>query len=203
MEKKEIQRQRMMTYFIEAAKEIIKEEGVKSVTARKVGEKAGYSYATIYNYFSDLNALLTYCVFDFLEDCYKHLLTFKDDTKNSKEQLVDYVLAYFTYFAENPDMFHLIFIEDLGKPPEGLVKNNRPSVVIQLRENISKCAKSGYIDSEDIDLLVELIASSIHGKLMFFFKRTDKEGIEEIVSQIKNEMNYIINEERDEWVKEK
>ena len=53
MDKKEIQRQRMMKYFIEAGKQIILEEGVKNVTVRKVADLAGYSYATLYNYFED------------------------------------------------------------------------------------------------------------------------------------------------------
>jgi AcrR family transcriptional regulator len=40
------------SYFILAAKEIISIEGVNHVSVRKVPKKAGYSYATIYNYFS-------------------------------------------------------------------------------------------------------------------------------------------------------
>lgn len=194
MDKKEIQRQRMMAYFIDAAKEIIKKEGVKGLSVRKVGDKAGYSYATIYNYFSDLSTLLTYCVFDFLEDCYKYLISFKDDTADCREQITKYVLAYFKYFTENPDIFQLIFVEDLGKPPEELVKKHpRPSVSVLLRETIAECAKEGYISEEEVDMLGELIASSVHGKLLFFLKRRSGQDIDNIISSIKNEIEFIFN----------
>ena len=53
MEKKEIQEQRMRGYFIQATKEIIKGEGIKSVSVRNIADRAGYSYATLYNYFKD------------------------------------------------------------------------------------------------------------------------------------------------------
>ena len=192
MENKEIQRKRMMTYFMDAAKEIIKEEGVKGLTARKVGEKAGYSYATIYNYFSDLNTLLTYCVFDFLEDCHKYLLSFKNDSLDSKEQLITYSLEYFKYFTENPDMFQLIFIEELGKPPEELLKNSVPSVSLLLKENIARCAKEGHLPERNIQLIQDLIGSSIHGKLLYFLKRRNTEELNDVMASIKNEIEFLI-----------
>lgn len=192
MDKKEIQRQRMMKYFIVAAKEIIKEEGISCVTARKIGEKAGYSYATIYNYFSDLNEVLIYCVFDFLEKCYKYLISFKNDKIDCKEQVIVYSIAYFKYFNENPDMFQLIFVEDLGNPSEEVIKK-RPSVSILLKETIIQCAKEGYIKEENIDLLGELIASSIHGKLLFLLKKRSIEELDNVIVSIKNEIEFLIN----------
>ena len=58
MEKKEIQEQRMRQYFIDAAKEIIKGEGLKCISTRNVSDRAGYSYATMYNYFKNINDLI-------------------------------------------------------------------------------------------------------------------------------------------------
>ncbi|MDP4092633.1 MAG: TetR/AcrR family transcriptional regulator, partial [Bacillota bacterium] len=55
---KELQKSRMKKYFIDAAKEILVNEGVSNVSVRKVGEVTGYSYATIYNYFKNLDHLL-------------------------------------------------------------------------------------------------------------------------------------------------
>ena len=50
-DKKTIQKRRMMGYFIEAASQIIEEEGMEGVTIRKVADIAGYNSATMYNYF--------------------------------------------------------------------------------------------------------------------------------------------------------
>lgn len=193
MDNKEIQRQRMMKYFIDAAKEIIKKEGVKGLTVRKVGDKAGYSYATIYNYFNDLNTLLIYCVLDFLEDCYRYILNYKNEDEDCEQQIITYASAYLRYFAENPDMFQLIFLEDLGQIPKELMKDaNQPSVGKLLREKLAECADEGFIARDDIELLQNLIGSSIHGKLIFFIKKRSTEGIEDMVLAVQKEIEFVM-----------
>ena len=194
MDNKEIQKQRMMKYIIDAAKEIIKEDGVKGLSARKVGEKAGYSYATIYNYFTDLNTLLAYCVFDFFEDCHKYIVSCKREGENPKEQVITQGCAYFKYFAQNPDRFQLIFLEDLGNAPEEIMKNDkRPSVRGLLRENLIECAKEGYIAHENIQILLDLIPASLCGKLLFFLKRRNTENLEDMIVIVKNELEFLLS----------
>ena len=58
MEKKQIQEQRIKSYFIQATKEILKGEGLKCISVRNIADKAGYSYATLYNYFKDVQDLI-------------------------------------------------------------------------------------------------------------------------------------------------
>ena len=58
IKKKEIQRHRMVRYFVEAACSIADSQGTDAVTARKVAELAGYNAATLYNYFDNLPHLL-------------------------------------------------------------------------------------------------------------------------------------------------
>ncbi|MCA1950038.1 MAG: TetR/AcrR family transcriptional regulator [Treponema sp.] len=69
MSYKDIQKERVRRYFLEAAKDIILTEGVSAVTSKKVGEKAAYSYASIYNYFENQNALLCEAVEEIARDC--------------------------------------------------------------------------------------------------------------------------------------
>ncbi|WP_026478468.1 TetR/AcrR family transcriptional regulator [Alkaliphilus transvaalensis] len=197
MDSKEIQRQRMREYFINAAKEIILEEGVKNLTARKVGNKAGYSYATIYNYFSDLNCLSIHCVLDFLEDCYKHVMNLRNVEDDLRDQVIDCGTEYFKFFVKNPQMFQLIFLETL----EGLPQNDEerpvvPSIALLLKNLLEECALKGYIKNENIDLLAELITSTIHGKLLFYVKGRNTENVDNIIMSIRNEMRYLLNIER-------
>jgi len=193
MDRKEIQKQRMMTYFINAAKEIIKEEGVKGVTARKVGEKAGYSYATLYNYFKDIKALLAYCAFDFLEDCHRYMIGFKDDNKDSMQQLIEYACAYFRYFAENPGLFYLVFTEDIGDIYKTLGKDKkRPSVGLLLEDTLVRCARDGYISENKVDLVGELIASSLHGKLVFFIGGRSLMRPDEMIKLIETDIKFLM-----------
>lgn len=84
MGNKEIQEQRMKGYFIEASKDILKGEGLKSISVRNIAERAGYSYATLYNYFSDVKDLIFECVVDFQEECESFI---KAETKKSQPGL--------------------------------------------------------------------------------------------------------------------
>jgi AcrR family transcriptional regulator len=193
MDNKQIQRQRMMQYFIDAAKEIMKEEGAKGLTARKVGERAGYSYATIYNYFRDFSELLTYCVFDFLEDCYKYMVNFKDDSEDPRNQIIIYAEAYLSYFAKNPDMFHIIFLENLHPiAVDPAVETMSPSVALLLKENLMQCAKRGYIEDADITIVQGLIGHTIHGRLMFYLKDRTAETLDEMILSLRREIEFLL-----------
>ncbi len=197
MDKRKIQKQRMKKYFVNAAKEIIKKEGLKELTARKVGEKAGYSYATIYNYFDDLNTLIAYCAFDFLEDCYEFIIRHKDNSQDSIQQIITDGLAYFKYFANKPNIFQVVFLEDLERIPKELIEyNKKPSIALLLKDNLVECAKEGHIEESNIELLGNLITSSIHGKLLFYIKNRNIETINEVIVSIENEIKFLIKERK-------
>src|SRR5512133_1434274 len=87
MKNKEIQEQRMRGYFIQAAKEILKGEGLRSLNVRHIADKAGYSYATLYNYFEDVNELTFLCVNDFYEECRRHAIAEAETRTVGKDRL--------------------------------------------------------------------------------------------------------------------
>lgn len=66
--KKEIQNERKIRYFVEAAWKIEDTEGLDAITARKVADLAGYNVATLYNYFESLNHLLAFASLRHLKD---------------------------------------------------------------------------------------------------------------------------------------
>lgn len=198
MGNKEIQTQRMKQYFINAAKEILAEDGVKKLSVRKVGERAGYSYATLYNYFRDINELLTYCLADMLEDAYRDLIEEKQEGLDPRDQLIRYGERYFTYFSENPVLFQLLFVEDLGTAPEEVTEKmgDLPSVGHLLMESIKACAQVGYIMEDEVEVLAELLVSSIHGKLLFYLKRRSLEPQKAILGKIRSEIEYLVRSEK-------
>lgn len=62
MERRQVKKERIKRFFLDAAKEIIRDEGISSLTTKKIGEKAAYSYASIYNYFENFNDLVCQCL---------------------------------------------------------------------------------------------------------------------------------------------
>ena len=111
MSNKQIQSERIRSYFIQAAKEMLKGEGLRSVSTRSVAEKAGYSYATLYNYFKDINDLVFECVKDFQLECEEFVKARSRKAKPGKERLKAITAAYVDYFIEYPGTFELCFLE--------------------------------------------------------------------------------------------
>ncbi|SKA45718.1 DNA-binding transcriptional regulator, AcrR family [Chitinophaga eiseniae] len=121
MKNKALQEQRIRGYFIEATKEILKSEGLKSVSVRNIAEKAGYSFATLYNYFKDAKDLVFLCVQDFQEECSAHVVTRSAKAARGGKKLRAILLAYLEYFVQYPGIFELFFMEklsELNKQPE-------------------------------------------------------------------------------------
>ncbi|MCK8827667.1 TetR/AcrR family transcriptional regulator [Natroniella acetigena] len=194
MDRKEIQQQRMRGYFIEAAKKVVKEEGVNNLTVKKVANLAGYAAATLYNYFEDLNELLFYCIVDFFDDCKEELLEEAKKYNNPKEKAINLAKVYAKFFIENPNIYQLLFLEDLGVPPKEIIGENYvPEVVKLSAKNLEEYAKEEEISKEDVEILLGLMANSIHGNLLFFIKRRGVNMTkEEVIEKIIREVEYVL-----------
>jgi AcrR family transcriptional regulator len=63
-----IRQKRTLIYFVEAAKQILQQDGFHGLTIRTIAEKAGYNSATLYHYFADLDELILFASVGFLRD---------------------------------------------------------------------------------------------------------------------------------------
>ncbi|HVI44231.1 MAG TPA: TetR/AcrR family transcriptional regulator [Chitinophaga sp.] len=115
LSKKEIQEQRVRGYFIEATKELLKSEGLKSVSVRNIADKAGYSFATLYNYFKDAKDLVFLCVKDFREECSAYTASKSHSAVAGSRRLKAIISAYMEYFIQYPGVFDLFFNEKLSE----------------------------------------------------------------------------------------
>lgn len=176
MTKKQIQMSRMWKYFVEATAGIIEEEGLENVTIRKVADKAGYNSATIYNYFSEISHLIFFASMKFLKNYTDEVAVY---IKKGKDPIEKYLLAWECFCIHSfkqPQIFHAVFIMDLGDQPEKLLEDYYkiyPSDLINIPEelktilfehNISKrgrsfleiAVKEGFIKEENADAINEL-----------------------------------------------
>ena len=104
---KELQRQRMIKYFVNATCKIIDNEGLDMVTAKKVAELTGYNSATLYNYFDSLSHLVFYSSLRYL--------------KNYIKGIDDPILLYLKVWRcfcfhsyNNPKFYRMIFFGELN-----------------------------------------------------------------------------------------
>jgi AcrR family transcriptional regulator len=188
-----IKRKRTLQYFIDAAKKIIEKEGVKQVTARKVGELSGFSYATIYNYFKDLKELLAYCALDYLKECSKEMMSIDTEGLNIISIIEKYNTTYFNFFAKNPQIFQLVFLEDLDDYPTQLIADtSEPAAGYLLLEHLKKSATKGFIEEKYITTIYQLNIASVHGKLLFFNNNRDSTTMAEIIEVLRKEVEFMI-----------
>ncbi len=173
MKKKEIQEERMRRYFIEATKAIIKGEGIRGVSVRSVADHAGYSFATIYNYFRDINVLLFECVQDFQQEC----LEFTDDApaegRGCTSKIRARVKAYVGYFTEYPGIFELFYTAragDLGNKESTLdiIERSLDSVC---EKDWNECFRKGSVTSEQALRIKGRLRYTVTGLLVMYMNR--------------------------------
>ncbi len=61
-------RNSIMAAFVAATKKIVDEEGIEAASIRRVSTTAGFSSATLYLYFEDMNELITMSLISYLSD---------------------------------------------------------------------------------------------------------------------------------------
>lgn len=169
MDKKEIQRKRMMSYFIDAADRIIKEEGISGITIRKVADYAGYNSATLYNYFENLDHLIFFAAMRYIKDYALALPNYVRNAKNGLEKFLLIWECFCHYSFKNPEVYYSIFFakldndleeyitdyyrlfpEELGNPSNRLstmlLKHN---IYTRGETSLDDCVKEGFIREED------------------------------------------------------
>lgn len=169
MDKKEIQRKRMMSYFIDAADRIIMEEGISGITIRKVADYAGYNSATLYNYFENLDHLIFFAAMRYIKDYALALPEYIKSATNALEKFLLIWECFCQYSYKNPEIYYAIFFakldneleeyitdyyrlfpEELGSPTEGLstmlLKHN---IYSRGETSLDDCVKEGFIREED------------------------------------------------------
>ena len=192
-DKKTLKKQRIRTYFLEAAREIILNDGVESVTVRKVADMAGYSYATIYNYFSDLNQLLwevkKLMINDIVEALYKKMAGMTKDVDGIKKCFKMYV----EYFIVNPNVFRFFYFHHLSKPAGETGENEEePDFDAMWEETFKEFVISGKIRAEDIEVLARTMIYAIHGLITLYFSEdVDYKG-EDVYSELDKVIEYIL-----------
>lgn len=190
MDRKAIQEQRKRGYFIDAAKKIIREEGMENLTVKKVADLAGFAPGTLYNYFSDINELLYVCAGDLWKECRDYVLEKAHDIKDIKKRIIGFSIAYSEFFINNPNVFELMFLRNF----EELLKTApaAPEVALLLNKTLYEAAENGLIPAEKINLIDNLIGSSIHGVLLFYLKKRTGANESEILHLIESQVDYVL-----------
>ncbi len=194
MKNKEIQEKRMKGYFIQATKDILKSEGIQSVSVRNIADKAGYSYATLYSYFRDVNDLVFVCVHDFQKECEAFVAEQTKSMEAGAERLQSTIMAYINYFLEYPGIFELFYITrvgDFGNKQEiiDIIDHSVDSVCEEDWSRIKDTKKMSEPESIKIKLQLKLM---VVGLLVMYLNRRIPVEYKAFTARAKNSVKNVL-----------
>ena len=112
----------IMATFIDATADIIREEGVESISIRNVASRAGYSSATLYLYFEDISQLIALASVSHLRD-YIAEITVRMDTFDDPKEMYLYTWdAFCRHSFANASVFMTLFFGEYGAAVDDTVK---------------------------------------------------------------------------------
>ncbi len=169
-------KRRAINSFVNATEKIMTEEGIKKVTIRKVSDLAGYSSATIYSYFENIDHLILFSSMKFLDE-YIEALPEYINGETTSIGMFKKVWECFAHFAfRRADIFHAMFFSKLEKKYESYMEeyyciypikdNNYPEIIQRmLREKsiydrnlilIDDLIADGYVKAVNRDEISEM-----------------------------------------------
>ena len=188
----ELQKKRNKQYFIEAAKNIVVADDVSNVTVRKIADDAGFSYATIYNYFHDVNHLLWHVVISCVDDVVQSLNRHLKPAPYTFSRIKDIYREYVGYFLLKPNVFRLIFFHQIGEPPEELGSySDKPHLAPLLLSNLEdpRCRSIG---KDEVPVLARIITSSIHGMLSLHLSKKTDQSPDDLKQNVDKMLEYLL-----------
>ena len=191
---KEIQEQRMKNYFIQATKEILKGEGLRAVSVRNVADKAGYSYATLYNYFKDIKDLIFECVKDFQEEGEEFVTAEVRTSTHGMEKIKSITKAYMKYFIQYPGIFELFYIEKTIN-----LVNKQPTIDLintfldrLCTEEWEYLIKNKILKRKDADIIKSKLRYLVPGILLLYLTRGNPATYKEFINITNEQLDDII-----------
>ncbi len=165
---KEIQTERLLRYFLDSAKNIIKSEGIEALTVRSIADNAGYSFGTLYNYYKDVKELVFESGIEFMNECREYVYNseFKSDIP---EDIIKFKAGkYVEYFVQYTGIYHLLFLTgrtNIGKFTEfndALIKMNNDI----FKEDFEKLFGKSY------KIMLDMYIMFINGSLLMYINRS-------------------------------
>lgn len=215
MDKKTIQKRRMMSYFIEAAQKIIEEKGIDNVTIREVSDIAGYNSATLYNYFENLDHLLFFASMKYLREYVMDLSNTIKESQNNMDRFLRtwncfcnhsfrrpkiYQTIFFHQYSHTlkatTQEYYLIFPEELGEQAEDmlsmLLKNSLMERNMTALEN---CFHKKFTEktAKDKQAINEIIVFIYHGMLLKVINHHDFLSVEDATNQTLDYIQQILH----------
>ena len=152
--------------FIDAAEAIILRDGVLSVTVRKIANATGYSYATIYHYFKDLDSLLIAVKERMVEDVMIHMTSAETPSFRDVADIQRMNRMYAQFYLDNPHIYEFFYTYRFSH-------ETNPNYDLRFQDGwalaYESFVKNGVLRKKDVATVAKTIIYTIHGLLALYF----------------------------------
>jgi AcrR family transcriptional regulator len=196
MSNKQIQEERMRSYFITAASELIRAEGLVVASARNIADKAGYSYATLYNYFKDTKDLIFNCVEDFLAECKTFVAENTPENVCARNRIIAGSVSYAKYFVQYPGIFDVFYTQKLS---DISTKNSKISQISSLFDDILendwvRLQKERHYTTARLAHIRSTYRMAIHGLLQLYLHRRLNMEYKTMLAEIEKTFEVVVTD---------
>ncbi len=193
MNNRQIQEERIKGYFLDAAKHLLRTKGLQGVSVRSVASLAGYSYATLYNYFKDIKELLFRCVEDFCREAEAFVQERSRGAEGGQGRLRATARAYAEYLAGHPGVFELFFLERLGELESRVETAGRITGLLDglCAASLEACVAEGSYDPAEAAAVMEELRYALPGMLLLYHNRLAPREEEAFLNALDRELDRI------------
>lgn len=168
-ERRAREKEELRQKILDAAGQLFVEEGLASVSIRKIADRIEYSPATIYLYFKDKTDL-------FSSLCWETFSGLKAELDCLEQQQTDPILglrkglrSYIDFGIAHPNHYLLTFCTPIDSTEkentEDFQETNRVAMETfdHLRRALERCRQSGRLAFEDLETTSQVVWTFIHG----------------------------------------
>ena len=189
MTNKDIQTERLLRYFLDAAKNIIKSEGIDALTVRSVADKAGYSYGTLYNYYKDVKDLIHQSGIEFMGECKEYVAGIQYPENEPIEIIKLKSGKYIEFFVQYTGIYNLLYIS--GKNSIGKFREFNQALIEMNTEIFGNEFKQifGNKSNEMLAMFMTLVS----GSLLLYINRMYPEEYTDFRKSLNFQMDMLLN----------
>lgn len=169
-ERRARQKDELRRKILRAASELFVNEGIESVSMRKIAERVEYSPAAIYLYFKDKSDLVNSICAETFEELDMRLTALGQEPLSPVEGFLKGCETYVRFGLEHPS--HYIFT--MCSPEELATEQLNPAAYAEthalamkafdhLRRCVRRCIESGEFRKADVETVAQMSWLSIHG----------------------------------------
>jgi AcrR family transcriptional regulator len=179
-ERREREREEIRTRILDAARELFANEGVESVTMRRIADRIEYSPTAIYFHFRDKEALLAeLCDCDFRS--FAHGFVEIARIADPVERLRAAGQAYVSFGLNHPSHYRLMFMTPKTTEASTIAKGNpEEDSYAFLKGIVADLMTQGRFrdDITDTDLAAQVMWSAMHGLVSLEIAKCKDEWVE-------------------------